>query len=152
MNLSIRPLRAQEYESLAEAFTGFDEAFDYFEARYLEQLLQKRVVFVAWDADQPLGFANLIWDSPYDAFWRQRTPEIADLWVQPASRGRGVARALIEACERQARSQGYARIGISVIAQDPAYEPARQLYPRLGYLPDQPAAHAGELRLVKPLT
>jgi GNAT superfamily N-acetyltransferase len=64
--------------------------------------------------------------------FREGCPEIRDLGVAAAWRRRGIATALIAAAEREARSAGFARLGLAVGVEDDA-APARSLYERLGY-------------------
>jgi ribosomal protein S18 acetylase RimI-like enzyme len=56
--------------------------------------------------------------------------KISDLWVEPAYRGRGIARALIRMAEARLRAAGVRRAEISAI---PANADALRLYRSLGY-------------------
>jgi GNAT superfamily N-acetyltransferase len=55
--------------------------------------------------------------------------------VSQASRGRGVATAMVAACESRARATGHLEMGIGVgLYAD--YGAAQRLYVRLGYFPE----------------
>lgn len=60
------------------------------------------------------------------------TAELKRMFVVPAARGRGVARALLAALEHQARRLGVARV---VLETGPRQEQALRLYERAGYRP-----------------
>ena len=78
------------------------------------------------------------------AVWSEETKlahwlRIEVLAVDPAARGRGVARALMRAAESWAREHGFTRVSLNVWAQN---ERARGLYEHLGWEPtgrEQPA-------------
>jgi len=77
--------------------------------------------------------------------------EIKRMWVTPAARGQGIARALLTALEDEARRQGYARV---VLDTNKALTEAQALYRKAGYretdpFNDNPYAH---LWFVKDLT
>jgi ribosomal protein S18 acetylase RimI-like enzyme len=65
-----------------------------------------------------------------DYFTREPVAHIEVLAVDPAARGRGVARALMRAAESWAREHGFTRVSLNVWAQN---ERARGLYEHLGY-------------------
>ena len=67
----------------------------------------------------------------------QETALVTSMWVDPASRRRGVAAALLEACEAWARSRGCLRVELEVAELNPG---ARLLYERAGFV------ETGELR------
>ncbi len=56
--------------------------------------------------------------------------EIKKMFVAPAARGRGVARALLEELERRARGLGYA---VARLDTGPRQPRARRMYERAGY-------------------
>lgn len=56
--------------------------------------------------------------------------DLSDLWVEPAFRGRGIARALIAEAEARLREAGIRRAEISTL---PSNCDARALYRHLGY-------------------
>lgn len=65
-----------------------------------------------------------------DYFTHESLAHIEVLAVDPAARGRGVARALMHAAEDWAREMGFTRISLNVWTQN---ERARGLYEHLGY-------------------
>lgn len=73
-------------------------------------------------APRPLGHAHLATTDP---------PEVQDVLVAPSARGRGVARALIEALAGEARALGADRLRLEVSAGD---DRAREVYRRLGFV------------------
>jgi ribosomal protein S18 acetylase RimI-like enzyme len=76
---------------------------------------------VAWSGAQPVGHAHLAVSDP---------PELQDVLVLPAARGRGVGTALAETACVQAHALGAARLRLKVSADNPA---AGALYARLGF-------------------
>jgi GNAT superfamily N-acetyltransferase len=58
---------------------------------------------------------------------------IEELFVEPSSRRRGIARALIERLISDARSAGVRALELEI---DAGHEPARALYRRLGFAPN----------------
>jgi ribosomal protein S18 acetylase RimI-like enzyme len=89
---------------------------------------------VAWDDDAvPVGVGVIRWEGWSDesalaAF--PDCPELTNLQVHEARRGRGVGTALIRVAEERVRARGFARIGIGVADDNPK---AAKLYARLGY-------------------
>jgi ribosomal protein S18 acetylase RimI-like enzyme len=70
-----------------------------------------------------LRFRAAIWSSGLECY-------LAELYVVPARRGRGLGRALLEAAIREARARGAATMEIGVDEPDLA---ARSLYESLGF-------------------
>jgi ribosomal protein S18 acetylase RimI-like enzyme len=88
---------------------------------------------VAYEGSEPLGAAWWRYfqaDAPGYGFVDDATPEIS-IAVLPAHRGRGIGTALLEALQREARSQQIARLSLSVERDNPA----AALYERLGFGP-----------------
>ena len=85
-----------------------------------------KVLFVAEDGGAPLGVVG--------AFRRLDPAEVqlVSLWVDPAARGRGVARSLIHAVAGWARDRGAADV---VLFVQEANAPGRALYLRAGFRP-----------------
>ncbi len=77
---------------------------------------------VAWDGDTPVGHVHVTRDDP---------PEIQDLEVRHGYRRRGVAVALIDAAEHEAKGRHAAVVRLEVSADN---APARQLYEKQGYV------------------
>ena len=99
-------------------------------------------MFLARDADDVVGLAGVFWDEEgANPFWR-----VISMWVEPARRGQGIGRLLLDACTAFARCQSSDEIRLSVTDGN---EPARSLYERYGF------ADTGEsepLRAGSPLT
>lgn len=77
---------------------------------------------VAWLDGEPVGHLHLADGAP---------PEVQDLFVVEAWRGRGIATALLDAAESAALAAGHAELRMEVSLDNAA---ARALYERLGYL------------------
>ena len=94
----------------------------------LRQLIEGGETLVLLGGDRPDGLAVLrfraaIWSSGLECY-------LAELYVRPASRGRGLGRALMEAALREARLRGADTMDIGVDEPDLA---ARRLYESLGF-------------------
>jgi GNAT superfamily N-acetyltransferase len=94
--------------------------------------------FVFLDGQHIVGFSSLVFRRP--ASWSnadddQHLPQIVDLHIDEASRGRGYGSAAIQAMERFTVDVGYPQLYIAV---EPVNNPrAYTLYQRLGYRPLQ---------------
>jgi GNAT superfamily N-acetyltransferase len=62
----------------------------------------------------------------------ERTAELKRMYVRPHARGRGIARALLAACEREARALGYEQLWLETGSMQPE---AVTLYLTSGYEP-----------------
>ena len=82
------------------------------------------VYATAWDGDEPRGGAVL-------DLRVEPAPELKHLFVYPASRGRGIGRALCEWVEDYARAAGHCTILLGVDAGNHA---AVSLYESMGYV------------------
>jgi GNAT superfamily N-acetyltransferase len=80
----------------------------------------------AWHDGQLVGIAHFLF---HDSTWADRVCYLQDLFTDPSARGRGVARALIDAVARQARGRGATRL-YWLTQQDNAT--ARRLYDQVG--------------------
>jgi ribosomal protein S18 acetylase RimI-like enzyme len=97
-------------------------------AERLRQLISGGDTLVLLAGDRPDGLAVLrlraaIWSSGLECY-------LAELYVVPARRGRGLGRALMEAALREARARGADTMDIGVDEPDLA---ARRLYESLGF-------------------
>jgi GNAT superfamily N-acetyltransferase len=90
----------------------------------LSRLDTMQTYLVAWEGAEPVGHAHVAWEGGHVG-----EPEIQDMYVLPARRGRGIGAALVEAAERLAGERGYERMSLSVSEAGEA----RPLYERLGY-------------------
>ena len=151
-SLVIRRMVSADSEALAQTFEEWHKPLSQFENYYLEHLLEKRLVLVAWLHEEAIGYTTLMWESHYTHFWRRRIPEVVDLNVWPTYQRQGIGTALIARCESEAKQRGYSTLGISVV-QDNDYAKAERLYRALGYEPDGfgITQEDNELHLVKKL-
>lgn len=131
MTCDIRPVAESDLEVLDATFRseyGRTHADD-----LQDHLAGIKTFLVAWVDAEPAGHVFVNWDGP-----RQKEPanafpdcpEIHRLGVLEAFRHRGIAAALIEACEAEAVARGVARIGLGT---DPGLPEESNLYYRLGY-------------------
>lgn len=81
------------------------------------------------------GFALLNWTPRYSLYRRLEIPEIQDLNVLADYRRRGIARTIVDYCEKAARARGCDMMGMAVgLTSD--YGAAQIMYIKMGYLPD----------------
>jgi ribosomal protein S18 acetylase RimI-like enzyme len=89
---------------------------------------------IAWDDDSvPVGVCVIRWDGGAEREALEAypdCPEVTNLQVHRAQRGRGAGTALMEAAEKEVRARGLRRIGVGVADDNPR---AAMLYARLGY-------------------
>lgn len=99
-----------------------------------QQQAERWTYMIAWDDNLvPVGVCVIRWDG-----WAEREaldaypdcPEVTNLQVHPAQRGRGVGTALMESAEKTVRARGLRRIGVAAADDNPR---AASLYARLGY-------------------
>lgn len=138
MTLSISRAGPADLDALAALFDAYRQFYgqpaDLPRARdWLRSRLRlgESVALLARRAGQPVGFVQL-----YPMFSSVRTAKtwiLNDLFVDPAARRHGVARALLEAAAGFARSDGAAGIALET-AQDNAA--ARALYRAAGWRED----------------
>ena len=115
----IRPLADDEVERVGSVL-GLARLHSEVEGFYL----------VAWDGREPVGHAHLALTDP---------PELQDVEVTLEHRRRGIATALTEAAEQEARARGFDRMRITVAVDN---RPAQALYERFGYAdPGIPPRH-----------
>jgi GNAT superfamily N-acetyltransferase len=111
--MEIRPIRQEEVPAALPLFAGYqrfyevedpsDEANLAFFSRFCEPS-DAGLLLGAWDGEDLVGFANIYW-----TFSSTRATDIAlmnDLFVAERARGRGIARALIDACVEAASARG----------------------------------------------
>lgn len=134
-------IRDMEESDLAQLTTDFVNAYshDMDPARFHMFLDGKargdRIVVVAAEADEILGFCTLLLTPAYGPFRDAGIPEINALDVKPLSRKQGIATALVDELEARARELGHQIIGIGTgLYSD--YGPAQRMYVTRGYVPD----------------
>lgn len=144
MDVSIRPVRAEEHEALgemtAQAYLG-DGLLDFgADDPYLEQLravgrrAAEALVLAAVDADGELlgGVTYVPPGSPWADIAYRDEAEFRMLAVSARARGRGAGEALVRACVDRAR----ATAGLSgiVLSTQSSMEAAHRIYRRLGFV------------------
>lgn len=111
------------------------KAVDYFEQALAHQDAGDRLVFIAEYEGEACGYCMLSWSPKYGFYKSMGYPEIQDLNILPAFRGRGFASELITHCENLALERGCSHMGISV-GLTASYGAAQRLYVKLDYIPD----------------
>ncbi|RAS31307.1 ribosomal protein S18 acetylase RimI-like enzyme [Streptomyces avidinii] len=144
MDVTIRPVRAEEYEALgeitAQAYLG-DGLLDFGTGDpYLEQLravgrrAAEALVLAAVDARGELlgGVTYVAPGSPWADVAGPDEAEFRMLAVSGTARGRGAGEALVRACVDRARAAG----GLSgiVLSTQSSMEAAHRIYRRLGFV------------------
>ena len=84
-----------------------------------------QVMLVAEEEGRPVGLAFGLFDKE-----REKTGHVGGMWVDPAARGAGAGRALLDAAVAWARSRGLDRLELWVTEGN---APAERLYRRAGF-------------------
>ena len=97
--------------------------------RFLDSKIRQSRILVAKYEDELVGICTFsrdgfILDAPIQVW------EIADVWVEPHARRKGVATALIRQCEHECKMRGADEVRLTVYALN---EGALELYQSLGY-------------------
>ncbi len=106
---------------------------------YFAQCLEEnreggRVTLMAYCGEELAGFCHLLYRSYYPYFRDNNIPEINDLNVFPAFRGKGIAGALLDELETiAARTSKSVGLGVGLYAD---YGNAQRLYGKRGYVMD----------------
>lgn len=105
------------------------------ESHFAQQQAGRWTYMVAWEEEDtvPVGVCVIRWDGWADdegLAVPPGLPQVTNLQVHAARRGRGVGTALLESAEERTRSRGFRQLGLAV-ADDNAE--AAKLYARLGY-------------------
>lgn len=139
--VAIRAIRSDEWRRWRETRLRMlrDDA-DFFATRYDDMVREPDQTWRDWVADATAGDDKTLfvaedgdaWLGVVGAFVRINPLEVQliSMWVDPAARGRGVARALIRAVARWSLGRGSARV---VLFVQEANTPARKLYERAGF-------------------
>jgi GNAT superfamily N-acetyltransferase len=127
---------SQVYEQAFEANRRIDPpvAEEYFAALMNEVGRNEGRVFVARTAARAIGWAVFVTleDPVFVIAEHRRYGYIAELFVVEDARGGGVGRALIGACEDEARRRGLSHVKIGLLT---ANARAAGIYARAGYSP-----------------
>lgn len=133
----VRHLEASDCEAIARAFAqlGWNNKPATLYRRYLvEQQAGTRVVLVAIESEQFLGYATVLWESSYGPFRGAAIPEISDLTVLPSQHRRGVGSLLLDQAETTVAARSSV-VGIGMGLHS-GYGAAQRLYVSRGYVPD----------------
>jgi GNAT superfamily N-acetyltransferase len=118
----------EEYAASLEldlSFQGFEQEIERLSSEYGPPT---GAFFLAMEEGQAIGCIGL-------HRFSEETGEIKRLYVAPAGRGRGVARALVERVLDAARELGYRRLLLDTL---PSMKEARSLYLSMGFKPTEP--------------
>ena len=115
-----------EYERMLDQVAATEE--DFRRALFGERPVAEALL--AWDGDEPLGFALFFHN--FSTFRGRPGLYLEDLYVRPAARNRGVGKALLAALARLAVERNCARLEWSVLDWN---QPAIEFYQRIGAVP-----------------
>ncbi len=151
VEVTVREARPEDRPALVgfmAAFQDFERELEPNRAPGAEMAERHLAALEAWAAEHPgggvlvaeaetalAGFIIFGVEQEFGAYVPEETRSvgrISDLWVEPASRGRGIARALIAAAEGRLRTAGLKRVEITAVAGNAG---ALRLYRALGYGP-----------------
>ena len=127
---TLQPQDQAEWEPLARGYKAFyreDPADEAYRRTWVRLMAAEEIFGLGARVDGRLvGIAHYLF---HPTVWLDQACYLQDLFTAPEARGRGVARALIEAVAEAARSRGASRY-YWLTAEDNAT--ARALYDRLG--------------------
>jgi GNAT superfamily N-acetyltransferase len=99
------------------------------------------IFMIGWDADQPIACGGVRLVAP-------GVGELKRMYVVPAARRRGIARAMLANLESQARLLGAAQLRLETGLHQPE---ALSLYASAGYVDAEPFGHYAGARLARHL-
>jgi len=120
---SVSAVRVARYDDVLESFDRLTE-FVYG---------RRHDVLIAEENGERVGFLLLLYDIPDEVTLTEQA-FVAYTAVEPAARGRGAGRALIDAVDGYARERGLRYVSL-MVTDDNA--PARALYDRAGFLTER---------------
>jgi ribosomal protein S18 acetylase RimI-like enzyme len=129
----VRRVGADDLNALTVSFTS--ELGRTQESDHADQAAGQLSFHVAWAGELPLGHVLIRWRGPRSPEVTRHYPGCAEVYrlsVLEPYRRRGIGSQLMAACEREARAERRAMIGLGV---EHANLPARRLYEKLGYAP-----------------
>ena len=86
------------------------------------------VILLAWEDRRPVGVAALSYAFPIEV--GERTAWLEELYVEPASRERGIGTALLRSALEIAATAGAVAVDLEIVA---GHERAERLYDRFGF-------------------
>jgi GNAT superfamily N-acetyltransferase len=131
----------QDYEAAFEPDRRRDPDFSIEHWRDLQRRHAEKqgIILIAEDFVPGVGGRPVGWAFAYDETAElfvvepeRRHGLVAELYVMPEARGKGLGRALIQGCEDWARSRGHKLLTVGVLAKNPA---AIRAYEGAGYAP-----------------
>ena len=131
----------QDYEAAFEPDRRRDTDFAAEHWRHVQHRCAERhgIMLIAEDFVPGVGKKSVGWAFAYDhnaelfvVEPERRHGYLAELYVEPQLRGRGLGRALIEGCEVWARERGHKLLTVGVLAKNPA---AIRSYEGAGFTP-----------------
>jgi GNAT superfamily N-acetyltransferase len=129
-------LGLQDYEAAFEPDRRRDPNFAIEHWRDLQHRCAEKhgIMLIAEDGGRPAGWA-FAHDNKAEVFVvepERRHGFLAELYLMPQARGKGLGRALIEGCETWARDRGHKLLTVGVLARNPT---AVRAYEGAGYAP-----------------
>jgi GNAT superfamily N-acetyltransferase len=126
----------QDYEAAFEPDRRRDPGFAVEHWRDLQHRCAERhgIMLIAEDGGRPAGWA-FAYDERAELFVvepERRHGFLAELYLAPEARGKGLGRALIQGCEAWARERGHKLLTVGVLARNPS---AIRAYEGAGYAP-----------------
>ena len=149
MAFEVRELRADDVPRIAATYGGavWHGGTEKWDQRLVEHAHGKRLVLLAVDGAEVVGYGSVLWSSAHAPFREAGIAELHDVVVAEQRRNQGIATELIHALEERARAAKYKAIGIGVgLFSD--YGAAQRLYVHLGYVPDGKGMASGGLPVV----
>lgn len=137
--LILQILREEDLSEIINTFTfpwtSLQATKEKWERYFVEQQINIRTVCIAKIQNECVGYGSLLWVSEYRGFKDSDIPEINDVWISDAHRGKGFGTSLIQHLEDIVGQKNQKQIGIGVgLYKD--YGRAQKLYVQLGYIPD----------------
>ena len=122
-------IRLEAIENDPENFAADPSDYANFTASDWENVLARRVAFVAFDNEMAVGLASLV---PLQLSRVAHRADVTNVYVSPAYRGAGIASQLWHAVEAHASSTGITQLELAVSAENAA---ALRFYEKKGCVP-----------------
>jgi len=112
----IRVFEEGDLNAIAKAFgvVGQNKPLELFQRYWDENVSGIRKTFIVLVAGEIVAYSNVKFGSEYEPFKMAGIPEINDMNTLDSFRKRGIATALVGACEEYALSRGIEEMGIGV--------------------------------------